>query len=1143
MRSTVLNILFFTFCFAASHNVIAQSQRISLSKIDSAYALYKRGADQRIEEYLKDKSTGRVRALSNGGRIYLVDVSESGVPIYIQSDNAGVATSLGVDELRDGGGLGLSLEGSDMEVGIWDEGKVRNDHVEYIGRVTQVDSPSEFNFHATHVLGTMLATGVNANAKGMAPKATAIAFDFFNDVSEMTEQATADQTSILLSNHSYGTVAGWRSDGGSWTWFGDESISTTKDWKFGFYNTTSSFYDDIAYSAPYYLIVKSAGNDNSDVGDGSKPPDCDPFDCIPTNGVAKNILTVGAVKKLVGEYTDASDVEITSFSSFGPTDDGRIKPDIVAPGQSVFSTTSNSASAYETLSGTSMATPATTGTLALLQELHKNLNSGNVMKSATLKALAIHTAREAGPGAGPDYMFGWGLLDAEHAAETLIEKDDQNIFIEELILNDGEVVELNLEPKEDTKITATLVWTDPAGPVQTPSLNPTTKMLMNDLDITLVDDGGTTQFPWKLDPTNPATAATKGDNILDNVEKLEFDNPEPRNYKLRVSHKGTLVDEQQEFSLIITYSSLIDPRVSYYWVGNSGNWDNGNNWSLESGGASANMVPTSEDKVVFDENSFLLDGEVVSLTQDQQCYSIRWFANENVSLDFDGHQLVVGEGVNLLSGNISSSSPGVIQFMGDATTDAKLNLSNNSLDDLTLKFSGDGAKWAMFGDFRINGVELESGHLQLSENEIKLNELSTVGIDAKTLTLSGTSVSGISSLSLDFSGLLLESENAIVTVPVSSAYSLNVGTNTFDGAIQLEGGEINIEGNGSIESVEGFGILIINGNHSWENINLNEGSTLLINEGTVQSLTKEFTLQATSVNRTSISSSGSDLATLDFEEHIKICMDHLDVENVSVTGQATLNAGINSTLTNSPNWKQDTCDNILFPDFDFEFNCENAAVFFTDKSSGPVSGYNWDFGDITSVQNTSSLVNPIHLFEGTGQFQVSLEVSDGSNSVSYAKTLELNPSVLVENNIELSNGKLISFLPANKYQWVLDGELLEDTNLRSIPLSTGFGVYSVLTFDDNCNRQSTPFLVTGLTDEKDINSIQIHPNPAESQLYVKGEGIQSLRIVNQVGLNMIVEFEETQEGWSLNVSPLPKGLYIILVQSSFGVTRHRVVVR
>jgi len=667
--------------------------------------------------------------------------------------------------------------------------------------------------------------------------------------------------------------------------------------------------------------------------------------------------------------------------------------------------------------------------------------------------------------------------------------------------------------------------------------------LMNDLDIVLVDDGGTTQFPWKLDPTNPATAATKGDNILDNVEKLEFDNPEPRNYKLRVSHKGTLVNEEQEFSLIITYSSLIDPRISYYWIGNSGNWDNGNNWSLESGGAPANVVPTSEDKVVFDENSFLLNGEVVSLTQDQQCYSIRWFANENVNLDFDGNQLTVGEGINLLSENISSFSPGVIQFIGDATTDANLNLNNNNLDDLTFKFSGEGAKWSMTGYFTINGVELESGHLQLSENEIKLNELNTVGVDAKTLTLSGTGVTGISSLSIDMSNLLLESENAIITVPVSSSYNLNLGTNTFNGTIKLTGGEINIEGSGVIDNVEGFGELTINGAHTWNNINLNEGSLLIAEEGTTQLIANTFNLQATSGNPIVLSSSGLGLATLEFENHVKICLDHLVIENVSITGEAILNAGTNSTVTNSPNWLQDSCENILFPDFDFEFNCENAAVFFTDKSSGPVSGYSWNFGDSGSAQNTSNSVNPIHLFEGTGQFQVSLEVSDGANAVSYTKSLELIPSVLVENKIELSNGKLISFLPANKYQWVLDGELLEDTNLRSIPLSAGLGVYSVLTFDEVCNRQSNPFLVTGLDNEEELNSVQIYPNPAEIQLYVEGDGIQSLKLVSQIGQDMEVKFIETQKGWSLNVSSLPKGFYIIRIQSSAGMTRQRVIVR
>ena len=171
-------------------------------------------------------------------------------------------------------------------------------------------------------------------------------------------------------------------------------------------------------------------------------------------------------------------------------------------------------------------------------------------------------------------------------------------------------------------------------------------MLKNDLDLRLVDDGGTMQFPWILNSADPAAAATKGDNVVDNIEKLEFDNPEPRGYKLKVSHKGTLVGGKQDFSLIITYSSLIDPRVTYYWIGNTGDWDNGAKWSLSSGGVPANAVPTADDKIVFDENSFSNNNQTVSLTQDQACYSIRWFANENINLSFNDHQLMIMDEVN-----------------------------------------------------------------------------------------------------------------------------------------------------------------------------------------------------------------------------------------------------------------------------------------------------------------------------------------------------------------------------------------------------------------------------------------------------------------------------------------------------------------
>ena len=1143
MRGNFLTYTLTILCSTVCQSIYAQARETDLLKIDSAYKRVRRDAETRISKYLKEKPLGRIAYRKDGSMMALVDVSASGMPIYIQSDNAQVATSLRVDGLRSGGGLGLNLEGSGIEVGIWDEGKVRDDHVEYAGRVVQMDGATEYNFHASHVLGTMIATGINANAKGMAPKATAIAYDFFNDVSEMAGRAAPGQSSLLLSNHSYGTVSGWSKDGGTWTWFGDPAISTTKDWKFGFYNSTSAFYDGIAYNAPYYLIVKSAGNDNADVGDGSRPPDCDPYDCIPTNGVAKNILTVGAVKKLFAPYSGPSDVEITGFSSFGPADDGRIKPDIVAPGQAVFSTSAASPNDYEVLSGTSMSAPAVTGTLALLQELYKNLNGGSYMKSATLKALAIHTAREAGPNEGPDYMFGWGLLDAEGAAKTLMEKDGQNIFVEELTLSNGGVYQLDLQPRENTKITATLVWTDPEGQVLPPSLNPTVKMLKNDLDLSLSDDGGTTQFPWKLDPANPAWAATKGDNSVDNVEKLEFDLPEPRNYKLKVSHKGALVNGQQDFSLILTYTSVIDPRVSYYWIGNSGNWNDGTNWSLESGGTPALAAPSTEDNVVFDENSFSSDGQTVAFANDGQCYSIRWFTNENTSLDFAGHELSIGNGINLLSENITSASPGTLLFNRVGLADAKVNLNNTHLEDVALKFLGEGSTWTLLGDFTVDRIALEAGHLSVGPNQIKLNVLDGSGPQAKTLSLASTGITGATSLSIDLSSLVLESENASVAVPPLSSYHFNTGANDFNGRINLAGGRMTISGNGAIDTVEGFGELIVNGGHTWNNIHLGEGSSWVVGESTTQILANAFDLQATPANRTALASSGAGMATLEFQKHKKICLDNLDIVNVQVTGEATLNAGANSTVVNSPNWWQDACSNILFPDFDFEYNCENAAVFFIDKSSGPVSSWQWDFGDVGTAQNTSSATNPIHLFEGPGPFQISLTVSNGTGPVGYTKALALGPTELLENKVELENGKLISFLPANSYQWVLDGELLENTNKRSIGLSAGLGVYSVLTFDGDCNRQSKPFLVTGGLAEPGQRPIEVYPNPAERDLFVAGEDIKKIRLLDQVGREIAISPTETNDGFRLPTSGLSKGVYFLQVHYGQRVSYHRVVVR
>ena len=145
------------------------------------------------------------------------------------------------------------------------------------------------------------------------------------------------------------------------------------------------------------------------------------FDTITIKQTAKNVLTVGAVHDLVAGYQGPTSVVPASFSSCGPTDDGRIKPDVVANGIDIYSCNNGSDTDYRSdWWGTSFSTPSVSGSLALLLQLQNNLHGTNQpLLASTLKALLIHTADEAGPADGPDYRLGWGLVNTFAAAELM----------------------------------------------------------------------------------------------------------------------------------------------------------------------------------------------------------------------------------------------------------------------------------------------------------------------------------------------------------------------------------------------------------------------------------------------------------------------------------------------------------------------------------------------------------------------------------------------------------------------------------------------------------------------------------------------------------------------------------------------------
>ncbi len=515
----------------------------------------------------------------NGKHAVLTAVDPGGYPLYITVfDNTISAATIQTNQLWPGGSTGLSLSGSSANmkgrIGIWDEGEVRGTHVELTGRVVQKDGASTISDHSTHVAGTLIAAGVNPIAKGMSFGAQQLlAYDFNNDASEMATAAAA-ANNLIISNHSYGRIAGWYQNGDEnnrWEFYGRST--DTADYKFGYYSTNVQLWDSIAYNAPYYLIVMAAGNNRGENGPpvgspywrfnssgvmasaGNRPAGIsfnDGYDVIPEYVTSKNTVGVGAVYPIPGGYTKPSDVVLAYFSNWGPTDDGRIKPDFVADGVNVTSTYGTSDNAYASADGTSMASPAAAGSAFLLQEYYSKLHAGAFMRSATLKGILIHTADEAGLYPGPDYQFGWGLLNMKKAAAVITSNNTDQLIQENNLLSGGTYT-LPVVASGKGVLSATICWTDPKGAVDaTNVLNNPAKKLVNDLDIR-ISDGTTTSMPWVLSRTNPAAAATTGDNSTDNVENIVVNNAVPgKSYTITVTHKGTLARGQQAYSLIVS---------------------------------------------------------------------------------------------------------------------------------------------------------------------------------------------------------------------------------------------------------------------------------------------------------------------------------------------------------------------------------------------------------------------------------------------------------------------------------------------------------------------------------------------------------------------------------------------------------------
>ena len=513
------------------------------------------------------------------GKSYHIHRISQGIPIYKTSHNKGSVIKLSADTVITNGSLNTNLSGNGIKVGIWDEGTVLSSHQEFdneSNRIVAKDS-ADAHDHATHVAGTIGAHGENVNAMGFASKSQLYTYDWDNVIAEMV---SGFAEGVLVANHSWGFRNGWTQlSSTAWDWSGDVSISTAEDYKFGLYGEDAVNWDAALYTLQKLTIIKSVGNDRSDVkttgahfhngnlstlfNDSHNDDGYDNggYDTIDSISCAKNILTVGAITSSTDrQFQNSSDAIMTTYSAWGPCDDGRIKPDLVAKGNNVFSSTSQSDSSYAQQDGTSFSAPAITGTVALLLEYYKSLFNDETPNASTVKAILLHTANDVG-NTGPDYQYGWGLANAQRAIQLIGLNTTNNLIFEETLSNNTLNSKL-ITKSAGNQVKITLVWTDPSGQEQT-TLDSRTPNLVNDLDIRLIntDDTSDVIYPWTLDPTQPQSPATLGDNSRDNSEQIIDTSEEEKSYRLEISHKGTL-SRSQNYSLIIDTIGSIQTQAS-----------------------------------------------------------------------------------------------------------------------------------------------------------------------------------------------------------------------------------------------------------------------------------------------------------------------------------------------------------------------------------------------------------------------------------------------------------------------------------------------------------------------------------------------------------------------------------------------------
>ena len=546
----------------------------------------------------------------------------------------------------------LNLDGSGETIAVMDTG-VDMDHPDLFGRIAAINtqfgldsSPIDSNSgHGTHVAMTVLGDGTGDSiATGIAPEANLVMYALEHDPTGVFGR----QGSIydLLSDAELKTasvaVNAWGLNG-----------------NYGAYTADSRSTDQYVSNNKFLLPIFSVGDNG---GSGSSK--------ITAPGTAKNVLSIGS----------SVNGSVSSYSSEGPTLDGRIKPDLVAPGDGICSARaeeaisvvgsvcgtgshSNGRSMYMQLSGTSQATAVAGGSASLAREYLREVAGINKPSASLIKATLINGAEDLGTPNIPNANEGWGQIDLENSLNPTSAGVSLDVFQDdERELQAGFSLIYSFDLDGSKGIDITLAWSDAeasANAAQSES------RLLNNLDLILIAPDGTSYLGNYFASGVSITGGT-ADN-LNNIERIRIPagaTTQNGDWMVSVEHRG---GNSQRYSIVVAADATLIPTADLTVFGNSilpssstplvGDlvsislaWHN--QGTLASGPYRVQFEDVTSGSILYDSNRTSLEGGSLDSVSFFTQFSTTGIHKLRLSLDTSNQVQELNDGVNGIDNNI-----------------------------------------------------------------------------------------------------------------------------------------------------------------------------------------------------------------------------------------------------------------------------------------------------------------------------------------------------------------------------------------------------------------------------------------------------------------------------------------------------------